>query len=266
MDRVGDEVVLLGNRHQLPLNAANGTAAMSDGLHVQRRRAARAAGRFRHSVTVQHGTREDTLKEVDDFVRDGRAAGENPATAVQTHLLRNQHKDAVVEPVRADILLEVLLLHRETLREHPAEESGKLRHFVLERAVDALHDARDGAEGGGTQRLEIAHELRGGSLPVADAGAVEQRVGLDEALEHVGEGEVRDDHVVGSEGDLVMLVDAQRETEKSLVSDDDTLWVASGSGGETDCANVVGLGVAGGKDLGTLGGTSRMMVRCESCP
>lgn len=150
MDFVRDEVVLLGNRNQLPLNAANGTSAVSDGLYIERRRAARAASRFRHSVTVQHGTREDTLKEVNDFVRNRRAAGENPATAVQSHLLRDHRKGIVVKPVLADVLLEVLLLHCEALREHPAENSGELRNLVLESAVDALHDAWDGAEGGGT--------------------------------------------------------------------------------------------------------------------
>ena len=266
MDFVGDEVVLLGNRNQFSLDAANGTAAVTDGLHVERGRAARAARRLRHSVAVQHGTREDTLEEVDDFVGDGRAAGEDPATAVQSHLLRDQREGVVIEPVRADVALEILLLHREALGEHPAERSRQLRDFVLERAVDALHDARDGAEGSGTQRLQVAHELRGGTLPVADAGAVEHGVGLDEALEHVGEREIGDDHVVGREGDLVVLVDAQREAEKRLVSHDDALRVAGGSRGEADRADVVGRGMTSGKDLGTLDGTKGMGIRRGSYP
>ena len=36
MDFVSDEVVLLGNRNQFSLDAANGTAAVTDGLHVER--------------------------------------------------------------------------------------------------------------------------------------------------------------------------------------------------------------------------------------
>lgn len=81
----------------------------------------------------------------------------------------------------------------------------------------------------------------------------------------MGERKVGDDHVVGREGDLVVLVDAQRETEKCLVSNDDTLRIAGGSGGEADGADVVGSGVTSGKNLGTLDGTSTTWIRCGSC-
>jgi len=82
----------------------------------------------------------------------------------------------------------------------------------------------------------------------------------------VGEREIGDDHVVGREGDLVVLVDAQREAEKRLVSHDDALRVAGGSRGEADRADVVGRGMTSGKDLGTLDGTKGMGIRRGSYP
>mmetsp|Transcript_1900 Transcript_1900/g.4274 ORF Transcript_1900/g.4274 Transcript_1900/m.4274 type:complete len:225 (-) Transcript_1900:829-1503(-) len=185
-------------RHVLKANLIARMRCPDSARHQVRLVGEGAAGAtLREAIALQHRASKDDAQEVQHVVGDGGAPGDHETDPVEAYTLLDlgEHQ-AVPEAVREAARGQPSLLGGVTAVEHRLLQAACLLDTRAQLVVDPVQEARDRGEDRRSERLKIFQDLQGLALVEADGPAVMEHPELDDTLENVGQGQVREVHLL----------------------------------------------------------------------
>mmetsp|Transcript_30386 Transcript_30386/g.87014 ORF Transcript_30386/g.87014 Transcript_30386/m.87014 type:complete len:372 (+) Transcript_30386:706-1821(+) len=209
-------------------------------LQVVRVGNGRACRGFRHSVALEYGASEDDAEEIQDVVGDGCTARDDDAHAVKAHARLDLREDeavpkAVLVGARAQSVLFCSVANVEQL----FLETAGLLDLRPQPVVDPVQQPRHRGEQSRPQGLQVFEDLHGVPLVEADPRPRIQHADLHAALEHVGERQVGQMHIVL--GEFEARGEARGVRDQVQMRQQRALRVPGGARSVAECGDVLRL-------------------------